>query len=141
MVIRKALIEDRLKQLDTILQELLRYHSVSEEELLASLSLRWTVERGLLAAASQVFDVAEHILSGLGAYPETYEDSLRLLKEKKVVSAALYRRLKGLGGFRNVLVHEYVKIDLDEVHRNLRQAFKVFPAFSAEVQDWLALNR
>lgn len=138
MVIKKKVIIERLKQLDTVLQELALYQDKGVAELASSLSLRWTVERGLIAAANLVFDVSDHILSGhFGVYPETYEDSLRLLPENKIISANLYRKLKGLGGFRNVLVHEYLAVNIEELSRNLGQAFQVFPAYSAEIQKWL----
>ena len=138
MVLKPDIILERLKEIDTALEELSRYREKSLEDLRDSLSLRWTVERGLIIVANLVFDVADHILGGhFSIYPDTYEESLRNLKEKKVISRELYQKLKGLGGFRNILVHDYIKIDLSEVHRNLSKAFEVFPAFSAEIQRWL----
>ncbi|MBI4332925.1 MAG: DUF86 domain-containing protein [Chloroflexi bacterium] len=65
--------------------------------------------------------------------PKTYEDSLRLLREKQVISERLYRKLKGLGGFRNVLVHEYRAVSIEELARNLGQALTVLPAYSSEI--------
>lgn len=43
-----------------------------------------------------------------------------------------------LGGFRNVLVHEYVRVDIRVLRDHLRKGFDVFPAFSAKMQRWLA---
>lgn len=58
--IRSALppLFEREKELDTIVVELSRYKDVTESQLASSLSLRWTVERGLIAAANMVFDIA-----------------------------------------------------------------------------------
>jgi len=92
----------------------------------------------MIALANLVFDAADHILSGyFGVYSETYEDTLQQLREKGVVSQNLYESIKGLGGFRNILVHDYLKVDVTELHRNLLKAFEVFPAFSSEIQQWL----
>lgn len=138
MVIKPEVILERLKELDTIQSELSQYRSRTEEEIRVSLSLRWTIERGLIAAANIIFDVADHILGGhFGVYPDTYEDSLRLLQQKKVISDKLYRQLKGLGGFRNILVHEYIKVDVAELYRNFVRSFDIFPAYSQEIQRWL----
>jgi uncharacterized protein YutE (UPF0331/DUF86 family) len=138
MVIKPELILERLKELDTIISELSRYKSQTEAEIETSLSRRWTIERGLIAAANLIFDVADHILSGhFGVYPDTYEDSLRLLKEKKVISEELFHKVKGLGGFRNILVHEYLKIDITELRKNLLKSFDISPAYSLEIQQWL----
>lgn len=138
MVIKPEVVLEQLRELDTVLTELSRYQNMSEAEFRVSLSLRWTIERGLIAAANLIFDVADHILGGhFGVYPDTYEDSLRLLKEKEVISDKLYWQLKGLGGFRNILVHEYLKVDVAELYKNFTKSFQIFPAYSQEIQQWL----
>ncbi|MBE7472282.1 MAG: hypothetical protein HS114_24370 [Anaerolineales bacterium] len=74
MVVREEGIKQRLKELDEILQELSKYRQVSRAEVDSSLSQRWIIERGLIAAASVIFDIADHILAGhFGYYAETYE--------------------------------------------------------------------
>ena len=138
MVLKKEIILNRLKEMDTLLEELSLYRGKSPDDLRASLSLRWTVERGLIALANLAFDVADHILSGhFGVYSDTYEETLQQLRDKGVLSKDLYQKIKGLGGFRNILVHDYIKVDLTEVHSNLLKAFEVFPTFSREIQQWL----
>lgn len=138
MVFRQKVVEERLKELDTVLTELSKYREKEPEELRRSPSLRWTIERGLIAAATPVFEMTDHILAAcFGTYSETYEDSLRLLFEKGIISAELFGKIKGLGGFRNILVHEYLRIDIAELHRNFQRAFELFPAFSTEIQNWL----
>ncbi|MEM3580565.1 MAG: HepT-like ribonuclease domain-containing protein [Candidatus Bathyarchaeia archaeon] len=82
--------------------------------------------------------VADHILaSKYRIYPETYEDSLRMMYQKGVISEALYKKLKGLGGFRNVLVHEYLSIDLEEVYKNknYKESLQVFTEFAKEILE------
>ena len=138
MVLKQEIVLERLKQIDTSLEELSLYQHKSPEDIGASLSLRWTVERGLIALANLVFDVADHVLSGhFGIYSDTYEETLVQLRDKDIISEDLYQRIKGLGGFRNILVHDYLKVDLAEIQRNLVKAFEVFPAFSSEIQHWL----
>ena len=138
MVFKKDIILGRLKELDTVVGELNQYTTTSVEQLSASLSLRWTIERGLIAGATLILDIADHILSAVfGIYPDSYEGSLKSLKDKGIISQTLYSNIKGLGGLRNILVHEYLKIDLEEVHGNLVKALEVFPRFSLEIQRWL----
>jgi len=126
-----------LKELE-ILQELHKYCEADRETLRRNLSQRWIVERGLIAAASIILDVADHILAGhFGAYVETYEESLQALQDKAVISAGLYSRIRGLGGFRNILVHRYLGIDPDEVFDHFQKGLVVFPAFAQEILAWL----
>jgi uncharacterized protein YutE (UPF0331/DUF86 family) len=138
MVLRRAAIEQRLKELDEILQELDKYRELDPEALRESLSQRWIVERGLIAAASVILEVPDHILVGhFGTYVETYEDSLQALQDKGVISAQLYNQIRGLGGFRNILVHRYLDIDSGEVFDNFQKALFVFPAFAQGILTWL----
>lgn len=138
MVLRREAIEQRLKELDEVLQELGKYREADHETLRQNLSQRWIVERGLIAAASIILDVADHILAGhFGAYVETYEESLQALRDRAVISAELYGQIKGLGGFRNILVHRYLGIDPDEVFDHFQKGLVVFPAFAQEILAWL----
>lgn len=142
MILKEEIIFQRLKELDTILEELLKYQNKSKEEIQESLSLRWIIERGLLASANIIFDVSDHVLSAnFGIYPETYEDSLKNLKEKNVISQELYQAIKGLGSFRNILVHDYLKVNIDELYFNFKKSFQVFRRFSSEVQSCLVLKK
>jgi uncharacterized protein YutE (UPF0331/DUF86 family) len=137
-MVRRESIEERLKELDVIRRELSRHENVSLDSLRSDLSERWVIERGLIAGASVIFDIADHILSEeFGVYPESYEDSLKGLFDKEVISEGLYLQIKGLGGFRNVLIHRYTGIEPDLVSENFFKALIVFPRFAKEIIDWL----
>lgn len=139
MSIRRDLIQHSLDDLERVAQELDRYRHVTADALARDLSLRWTVERGLLAGLSLVFQVAEHILAAhFRRFPDTYEGLLAELRDCGVLPEPLYARLRGSGGFRNVLVHEYIKVDLKEVQAALVGAPSAFRAFGQAVSAWLA---
>lgn len=134
MVGERRIIERRLKELDQILQELAKYRTLSLASFKADLSKRWIIERGLIAAASMVFDIADHILSSRFAYySESYEGSLEGLCEKGIISRKIYDKMKGLGGFRNILIHSYIDIDPQEVFENFQKALSVLPRFAQEI--------
>ena len=65
----------RLKELDEIIQELFKYKDANPDTLKRDLSQRWIIERGLIAGASIIFDVTDHILSeDFGCYAESYNE-------------------------------------------------------------------
>ncbi len=138
MVLRRESITQRLKELDTVLQELGRYENLTVADVQNKLAQRWIIERGLIAAASLILDMANHILAGhYGMYPATYEESLVGLAQKNVISDSLFQQLKGLGSFRNVLVHLYQEIDPHQVWESYQKGMTVFPQFAQEVLVWL----
>ena len=138
MVIKRSSIIEQLKELDTVLGELKQYQDIQPETLRAKISQRWIVERGLIAAASLILDIADHILVGhFGFYANSYEDSLLGLRDKGVISSALFDQIKGLGGLRNILVHMYQEIDPALVADSLQKGLHAFPQFAQEIFLWL----
>ena len=118
--------------------ELEKHARVSADDLAADLTLCWAVQHGLLAGISLILQAAQHILTRrFGTLPESYEASLAELRTRGVISAALYRRLRGAGGFQNVLVHEYLQVDLARVARYARRAPTTFRHFADELTRWL----
>lgn len=129
----------QLRELDAVLSELSKHKSLTESDIEVNLSQRWIIERGLIAASSLIFNISNQILaSHFGIYPDTYESHLTLLNQKDVISASLYTKLKGLGGFRNILVHEYVRISTNEVHKSFIRGLAAFPEFAKEIVNWLS---
>lgn len=138
MVLKREVVERRLEELDWTLQRLARHRDLDADAYESDPDRQWIVERGLLNAAGLVFDVADHVLSGhFGHHRETYQGSLDGLHQEGVISSGLHEQLQGLGGFRNLLVHEYLELDPAEVLGHLRRAFQVFPRFAREILGWM----
>lgn len=138
MVIDRDVIEQRLKDLDETLYELGKYEEIDAAILRSDRSQRWIIERGMLVAAELIFDIANHILvAHFSTHVDTYEGTLRGLHDNRVISADLYRNLRGLGGFRNILVHRYQEVDLQQLLTHYRAGLDLFPRFAAEILHWL----
>jgi len=141
MGLHPEFLEYAFTELERVAQELEKYQGTTAEEMAADLSRRWIVGRGLLAGVTLLLHVADHILTHrFGRLVSTYEGLLAELHGNGVISAQLYKRLRGAGSFRNILVHEYLQIDLQEVAKALRQAPRAFRAFVHEVADWLDME-
>ncbi len=54
-----------------------------------------------------------------------------------MISQELYQQIRGLGGFRNILIHRYLGIDPHEVFENFGKGLVIFPGFAREVLAWL----
>jgi uncharacterized protein YutE (UPF0331/DUF86 family) len=137
-VFRRAVVEIRLKELDAVVSQLDKYRHLSPAVMAQDLEKRWAMERGLEAGAQLILEIADNILSNqFGHYSETYENALSGLFEMDVISEGLYLQIKGLGGLRNILVHQYIQIDLDLVFNSLLKSLKIFPLFAREISIWM----
>jgi uncharacterized protein YutE (UPF0331/DUF86 family) len=129
-------VRRRLLRLEEVIVNLGRLQEIDLPG--ADLTRTWAVERGLHLGAEIVFDVGNHILSAhYAASADDYEDILSKLGTHGVIDAPLREMLRGLGGFRNVLVHGYLALDADRVREAHRRAPEQFSAFAAAVRTWL----
>ena len=68
---------------------------------------------------------------------QDYEDIIVQLAVTDVIDKPLQRRLTGLGGFRNILVHGYLRIDPARVAEYLARAPSDFSEFARAIRSWL----
>ncbi len=126
MVYRKESIIKRTEKLREYASDLRPYGSLSINEFMASKTERYAVERILFLIAECIIDVLDHYLSAKhGVVSDGYEDIIDNALENKVIEAGMHAQLKGLGGFRNVLAHGYLKIDAGETHANMMKMLSV----------------
>ena len=62
MVVKRETVITRLENLDRIVSELNQYAGLTYSQYSAELRHQWVIERGLIAAAGVILDIAEHIL-------------------------------------------------------------------------------
>jgi uncharacterized protein YutE (UPF0331/DUF86 family) len=138
VTLRRPAVEARLRRLHAVSRRLRRYRAEGAEKIRDDEDLQWLVERGLQLGCEIVLDVGNHVLVGAFSRPsESYEEILTGLAAEGVIGADLRADLTGLGGFRNVLVHGYLDLDLDRVVQILEDAPERFERFARELHDWL----
>lgn len=138
MVFRRESIEDRLLKLDEALRVLEEYKGISWDAYQSDIKTQWVIERGFIIIAEMVFDIGAHILSSVyKEYCDEYEEIIRGLANNKVVSKRLADGLTGFGGFRNVLIHEYVTLDSRKVHAALTGKLDILEIFKKEIAEWV----
>ncbi len=138
MPLRPEIVHERLRKLREVVANLESLKEVPRQEFAASFRQYWLAERGLQLAAEILFDVGNHVLAGrFDASPSTYEEIPRRLCERKVISEELADRLRGLGGFRNILVHDYLDVNHGMLYGFLQEELGCFSSFADEVEEFL----
>ena len=85
------------------------------ESLRRNLSLHNDVLFSLFTVCQLVIDVAGELAARRGERFEDYLGAIRALAGDTRFSRSLVRDLEPLPGFRNVIAHEYVTLDLERV--------------------------
>ena len=92
---------------------------IDSATFMQDLDIQESVSFNMHLAIQNCMDIAAHIIceEGMGV-PGSAADMFFLLQENGILSADLTGKMVKAVGFRNLLVHEYAKIDL----KRLRQA-------------------
>lgn len=108
---------ERLAELRRHLDHLrqLRPRVPAREALERDLSLRNDVLFSLLTVCQLVIDIAGELSARRGQRFEDYTQAVRNLAADPRFPPDIVRELERLPGFRNVLIREYVALDMDRV--------------------------
>ena len=131
-------VDRHLIALRKVLATLRRHAGVSSVFLDADAERRWAVERGLQLCAQNALDIASHISSAVGLDPGNYGSSIDCLVEAGALPRSFGEQFRGIAGFRNVLVHGYLEIDLDLIATILSERLDDFEVFASHVEHWIA---
>lgn len=134
---QEPLIE-KLRALDRYLVELERLRRYSFEEVRTNLQRTWAIEHGLQLAIQIVIDIGSHLLAALGERDvQDYTDVIEKLGEYRILPPEFASTIRGMAGFRNILVHEYVAVDVFEVYRVLQERLGDFREFARYVSAYI----
>jgi uncharacterized protein YutE (UPF0331/DUF86 family) len=84
-----------------------------------------------------VLDVATHVSAARGQDTPDYASAILGLGDGAVLTPDAARSLRDLAGFRNVLVHGYMDVDLKVVEEVLGTRLDELEAFADSVPRWL----
>jgi len=112
---------ERLKSLEENIAELNRFKKrFSLDDVQKDKSTQWALRYGLLESIQIIIDLSCHLVSkyNLGN-PSTYAECVQLLQRQGYIDEPLSSRLVGMIGLRNLLIHEYITIDVWKLYQLL----------------------
>ncbi|MDK2915947.1 MAG: hypothetical protein PWR25_504 [Euryarchaeota archaeon] len=125
-MVRDEGILDHLRELDEAIGDWERYRAITLTELRTDRDKRNMVLHALLVSIQASIDIANHLVAACSSRrPETYRESFAILCDEGLIPEDLEVQLSELAGFRNVLVHLYCRLNLDEVYAVLQDDLPV----------------
>ncbi len=135
MVHRPSALSERMELLRQYGADLSQWRGLSLDGYLASRTTHYAVERVLFLIAETVLDMLDHVLSARHEIvSNSYEEILLNARRQGLISSELYGSLRGLGGFRNVLAHQYVGLSDATVYQHLVKMNGMFGAITRELE-------
>ena len=130
-----------MKKIENILRKLENKKSISYEEFEKNSDIQDIVLYNLQVAIEVCLDIGSHIISEKAfGTPEIYSDIARILAKNKVIPENFETIFIKMAGFRNIIVHEYLQIDLKRVYNNL-QRLQDFREYIKYIKEFLEKDK
>lgn len=126
-----VVIENKISATRKYLKILEGYKKYPRKELERDLNLKGALERYLYLVSQAAIDLAEAVISLKDLRkPTTLAESFHILNEEKIISDELAEKMVKMVGFRNVIAHDYEKVNYDIVYDILKNRL-------ADIEDFL----
>lgn len=133
-----TVIETKISHIQKYLQLLERYKKFSQKDLEQNPDLRGAVERYLYLATQATLDLGEAAIAfSEFRRPGTYTEVFYILDETEFISKDLSERLVNMTKFRNIIAHDYEKLDFGIVYDALQNRLGDIEEFIKAVKEKL----
>lgn len=133
-----AVIQERLREIQLLLEDLVEVGEVDAERLRRERPTRHVVERVLSQIVELAGSINTHIVASLlGRSPASYADSFDEVARAGVLEWDLAAALRPSTGMRNVLVHDYLEVDHGKVSAAIPPALEQYGQYVRHVARWL----
>lgn len=121
-MINEAVVTARLERLREYLKILKQVRQTGISEFKNDPLVHGAAERYLQLAIECLLDIGNHVIADRGLpKPESYSQILPILAREQLIPAATMEQLEGMAAFRNLLVHDYLRLDLERVYQILQE--------------------
>ena len=92
----------------------------------------------VLRACEQAIDLANHIIRSYKmGIPSSSAESFILIRKKFVIDTALAGKLSNMVHFRNTIIHQYEKMDLNIVESIIKNDLKDIVLFTEKIMEYI----
>lgn len=130
-----SVIENKVSTVKKYLKILRRYKKYSKEGIERNVDIKGAVERYLYLVSQASVDLAEAVI----AYkdfrkPATMSESFYILNEEGIISDRITEKMVKMVGFRNIMAHDYERVNYDIVYEVLQKGLKDIEEFIEKVK-------
>ena len=136
--IDKESVSEKFQKLSEIIEHLQEYRKVPRQDFMVDYTINSAAMHDLVLGIEVITDIGNHLLNEVfQVHPKDYAEIIAMLGEHRVVPEQLAKDNADMPRFRNLLIHEYIKIDLTLVYKNLQKAPDTFREFASAFSAFL----
>lgn len=128
----------KLQKLDEYLGYLGEIQKVNKDNFIKDYHFYGLAERYFQLSIEVLLDIGKLIITVKSLKrPDDNQDIFVVLCDSNIVSKKLTEKLVGIANFRNILVHDYEKIDREIIFEKLQKNLNDFKDFKKEILIYL----
>lgn len=134
----REFIRQKISRAEDYLNEVEEFLKENNEVIGSDIKSRYSLERVFLLLVEELIDINNHFIRMLDAKPiDDLKSSFTALGDMGVLPADFAKKIDPLAGVRNILVHQYEKLDLQLFLKNLRKNIGDFQAYFRHILAFL----
>lgn len=112
--------------------------NINKDNLKEDMIKYWGIERGIQICIECVIDISNVIISTLDIEkPDTYKECILVLSNEDIIPQRFAKQISNMVSFRNILVHDYMKIDEEIIINVLKNNLDDFAKFMNYINKWI----
>lgn len=138
MAIDKEVIREKFAKLAEVIGLLEKYKNTPRENFLIDFTINSAAQFNLILGIEVIMDIGNHILAEkYQVHPKEYKEIIEALGKYEIVPEDFAKENAEMASFRNLIIHQYEKVDMNLIYQNLQKAPDVFRQFAEYFQEFL----
>jgi len=137
-MVNKEIINERLKEIEENLKILEELKSIPEDKFSNDPKIFKLAERCLELSIQALLDISHHIIAGNDwPRPQDNRQAIEIIADKGVVPKEFAKKITPMAGLRNILIHEYIKVNPTIMYQHIQQ-LQDFYQFEKHIVTYLS---
>lgn len=142
-MINPEIIKDRMQEIDENLKILAELKELGEEKFKSDPKIFKLAEHCLQISIQALLDICHYIIASSNwQRPRDNQDTIKIIAANNIIPSDFAHRILPMAGLRNLIIHEYMKINLDKIYQHIQniQDFREFEKYIAVYLKKLSLS-
>ena len=134
-----AMIKNRIDRIEDDLLHLKDFVGLTFDDVARNYNTHKIVERIMEVIVNAAIDINQHIIanSKKSDLPFDFTESFVLLSDIGVYPRDFAEKISKSAGLRNILVHEYIKLNEKKFYNSIKDCYKDYTRYCRYIMDYL----
>ncbi|MGI6341080.1 MAG: type VII toxin-antitoxin system HepT family RNase toxin [Minisyncoccales bacterium] len=141
-MLNKEFVEKKVSLIEEDIKRLKDFGNMTAEEIFLNYEKQATVERLMERIIARAIDINQYLIRQLNkdVIPQNYRQTFLILSDLGIYDEKFGERISKSIGIRNVLIHDYDKIDFKLLYSSISDCISDYIKYCNYIIDFLSRN-